>query len=77
MAIDQGKEIAKEVSLPASDPLVLGVGGTALTANLSTGAYISETAWTHPAQIAEIPLRPRTLRLLRPRRQSRRASRRS
>jgi subtilase family serine protease len=35
----------KEVSLPASDPLVLGVGGTILTANLSTGAYIGETAW--------------------------------
>lgn len=38
----------KEASLPASDPLVLGVGGTDLTANLSTGAYISETAWTVP-----------------------------
>ena len=35
----------KEVSLPASDPLVLGVGGTVLTANPNTGAYISETAW--------------------------------
>ena len=35
----------KEVSLPASDPLVLGVGGTILTANPKTGAYISETAW--------------------------------
>jgi subtilase family serine protease len=35
----------KEVSLPASDPLVLAVGGTALTADPSTGAYISETAW--------------------------------
>jgi subtilase family serine protease len=35
--------LMKEVSLPSSDPLVLGVGGTALTANLSTGAYISET----------------------------------
>ena len=35
----------KEVSLPASDPLVLAVGGTTLTANPSTGAYISETAW--------------------------------
>jgi subtilase family serine protease len=35
----------KEVSLPASDPLVLAVGGTALTANPATGAYISETAW--------------------------------
>jgi subtilase family serine protease len=36
--------LVKEVSLPASDPLVLSVGGTALTASLSTGAYISETA---------------------------------
>ncbi|HEY4026044.1 MAG TPA: S53 family peptidase [Candidatus Dormibacteraeota bacterium] len=35
----------KEVSLPASDPLVLGVGGTILTANPKPGAYISETAW--------------------------------
>ena len=35
----------KEVSLPASDPLVLAVGGTTLTANPSTGAYISETVW--------------------------------
>ena len=35
----------KEVSLPASDPLVLGVGGTNLIANSSTGVYISETAW--------------------------------
>lgn len=34
----------KEVSLPASDPLVLAVGGTSLTANPVTGAYISETA---------------------------------
>jgi len=36
----------KEVSLPASDPLVLGVGGTSLTANRLTGAYISETGWS-------------------------------
>ena len=35
----------KEVSLPASDPFVLAVGGTTLTANPATGAYISETAW--------------------------------
>jgi subtilase family serine protease len=35
----------KEISLPGSDPLVLAVGGTALTANPSTGAYVSETAW--------------------------------
>lgn len=35
----------KEVSLPASDPLVLAAGGTTLTANSLTGAYIGETAW--------------------------------
>jgi subtilase family serine protease len=34
----------KEVSLPASDPLVLAVGGTTLTANPITGTYRSETA---------------------------------
>jgi subtilase family serine protease len=38
----------KEVSLPASDPLVLAVGGTTLTANRVTGAYGSETAWNSP-----------------------------
>jgi subtilase family serine protease len=36
----------KGVSLPASDPLVLAVGGTTLTANRATGAYGSETAWS-------------------------------
>jgi subtilase family serine protease len=41
-----GSPFVKEVSLPASDPLVLGVGGTLLTSNLSTGAYISETGAT-------------------------------
>jgi subtilase family serine protease len=35
----------KQVILPASDPLVLGVGGTSLTANPVTGAYISETTY--------------------------------
>jgi subtilase family serine protease len=35
----------KEVSLPASDPLVLAAGGTSLTADRATGAYIRETAW--------------------------------
>jgi subtilase family serine protease len=40
----------KEVSMPASDPLVLAAGGTSLTANPATGAYQSETAWnTLPA----------------------------
>jgi subtilase family serine protease len=34
----------KEVSLPASDPLVLAVGGSSLTANPVTGTYISGTA---------------------------------
>jgi subtilase family serine protease len=35
----------KQVILPASDPLVLGVGGTSLTANPVTGAYASETVY--------------------------------
>ena len=35
----------RQVNLPASDPLVLTAGGTDLTANPVTGAYISETAW--------------------------------
>ena len=34
----------KEVSLPASDPLALAVGGTSLTANPVTGTYVTETA---------------------------------
>jgi subtilase family serine protease len=38
----------KEVSLPASDPLVLAVGGTSLTANPVTGAFLGETAWNTP-----------------------------
>jgi subtilase family serine protease len=38
-----------EVSLPASDPLVLAVGGTTLTLNPSTGAYLSETPWNGQA----------------------------
>src|SRR5215470_9802535 len=40
----------KEVSLPASDPLVLAAGGTGLTVGRATGADIGETAWnTLPA----------------------------
>jgi subtilase family serine protease len=38
----------KVPSLPASDPLVLAVGGTSLTASHQTGAYIGETAWSLP-----------------------------
>jgi subtilase family serine protease len=48
---DFGKPV-KEVSLPASDPLVLAVGGTTLTANPSTGTYISETAWNQGSEAA-------------------------
>jgi subtilase family serine protease len=46
---DFGKPV-KEVSLPASDPLVLAVGGTTLTANPSTGTYIRETAWNQGSE---------------------------
>ena len=35
----------REVSLPASDPWALAVGGSTLTANPATGAYLSESAW--------------------------------
>jgi subtilase family serine protease len=38
----------KEVSLPASDPLVLAVGGTSLSASHKTGAYLGETGWGLP-----------------------------
>ena len=36
------------VQYPASDPLVLAVGGTTLVANPRTGSYITETAWDGP-----------------------------
>ena len=42
-----------EVSLPASDPLVLAVGGTTLTVNPVTGAYMSETAWNNEGGFSE------------------------
>ena len=38
----------KEVDLPAADPLVLGVGGTTLSASHKTGAYLGESAWGLP-----------------------------
>ena len=48
-AIGEGSSTpVKEVILPTSDPLVLAAGGTILTANPVTGAYISETAWNTP-----------------------------
>jgi subtilase family serine protease len=40
-----GSKLFREVSLPASDPLVLSVGGTWLTVNPKTGAYAGETAF--------------------------------
>jgi subtilase family serine protease len=40
-----GPATAKEVGLPAADPLVMAVGGTSLTAAARTGSYVSETAW--------------------------------
>jgi len=46
---DFGGTAVKEVSLPASDPLVLAAGGTTLNGNLSAGFYISETAWNGQA----------------------------
>jgi subtilase family serine protease len=38
----------REVSLPASDPFVLAVGGTSLAASHKTGAYRGEVAWGPP-----------------------------
>jgi subtilase family serine protease len=38
----------REVGLPDSDPLVLGVGGTNLTVDRTSGAYVNETAWNTP-----------------------------
>jgi subtilase family serine protease len=40
---DQGPP--RQVSLPASDPLVLAVGGTTLDATWATGTYLGEMAW--------------------------------
>lgn len=40
-----GTTPVKEVSLPSSDPFVLGVGGTTLTVGPQTGSYVGETAW--------------------------------
>lgn len=39
----------KEVGMPASDPFVLAVGGTTLTADHQTDAYVSQTAFSDPA----------------------------
>lgn len=44
-----GTSYIKSASSPASDTLVTGVGGTQLRADLTTGAYGSETTWNEPA----------------------------
>jgi subtilase family serine protease len=49
---------ARGVNLPASDPLVLAVGGTSLRADHVTGAYQGETAWNTPAPAAVRSLLP-------------------
>jgi subtilase family serine protease len=48
---DQGPP--REVSLPASDPLVLGVGGTSLDASLPSGAYLGEVAWNTEMSVGD------------------------
>jgi subtilase family serine protease len=40
-----GSSFIKSASTPATDPLVTAVGGTRLTADLTTGAYQGETVW--------------------------------
>jgi subtilase family serine protease len=44
-----GNSYFLSASTPASDPFVTGVGGTSLTADLSTGQYQSETTWNEPS----------------------------
>jgi subtilase family serine protease len=46
---DFGGTPVKEVSLPASDPLVLAAGGTTLTGSPLGVAYVGETAWNGQA----------------------------
>jgi subtilase family serine protease len=43
-----GTSWVKAASTPASDPLVTGIGGTALFADGVTGAYRYETVWNEP-----------------------------
>ena len=46
---DFGDTAVREVSLPASDPLVLAAGGTSLTGKPAGVGYIGETAWNGEA----------------------------
>lgn len=45
-ACDGSPNFILSADTPASDPLVTSVGGTTLHADLASGAYMSETAWT-------------------------------
>ena len=44
-AYDDYPSTALVVDDPASQPYMVGVGGTSLTVNATTGAYVSETVW--------------------------------
>ena len=49
-----GNGFFKSVGTPASDPLVTGVGGTHLNADLTTGAYQGETVWNDSGTFADL-----------------------
>ncbi|HLK00639.1 MAG TPA: S53 family peptidase, partial [Streptosporangiaceae bacterium] len=49
-----GNGFFKSVGTPASDPLVTGVGGTHLNADLTTGAYEGETVWNDSGLSADL-----------------------
>ena len=52
---DLGNNYALGVREPASQPYATGVGGTTLTTDEGTGAYISETTWSaSPAQSGNV-----------------------
>ena len=46
---------ARQVNLPASDPLVLAVGGTRLEASRPAGTYLGETAWNNGSPAGQPP----------------------
>jgi subtilase family serine protease len=46
---------ARQVNLPAADPLVLAVGGTRLQASRPAGAYAGETAWNNRSPPGQPP----------------------
>jgi subtilase family serine protease len=46
---------ARQVNLPAADPLVLAAGGTRLQASRPAGAYIGETAWNNGSPLGQPP----------------------